>query len=159
MVLIYLFDLFGKININNSQMASFFGKMGLRVKLGGAMTWTASSLLFSSSSFFFYPLVVVSWKCSMTTNWAYLEKNKHSWIPTKAAPPKAESPDLYHPEAWKAFKKNCRVDSIQVLKMWTIGTMAGLEAASEKHSTFRETESTAQLLQVKETLSVSPSRK
>lgn len=67
----------------------------------------------------------------MTKNWAFLEKNKHSWIPTKAAPPKAESPDLYHPEAWKAFKENCRVDSIQVLKIWTIGTMAGLEAASE----------------------------
>lgn len=38
MVFIYLFDLFGKINMNNSQMTSFFGKMGLRVTLGGAMT-------------------------------------------------------------------------------------------------------------------------
>lgn len=66
----------------------------------------------------------------MTKNWAYLEKSKHSWIPTKAAPPKAASPDFYHPEAWKAFKENCRVDSIQVLKTWTIGTTAGLEAAS-----------------------------
>lgn len=67
----------------------------------------------------------------MTKNWAYLEKNKHSWIPTKAAPFKAESPDLYHPEVWKAFKENCRVDSTHVLKMWTTGTMVGLEAASE----------------------------
>lgn len=61
------------------------------------------------------------------------------------------SPDIHHPEAWKAFKENCRVGSTQVLKMRTTGTTAGLEAASENNSTFRETESTERLLQVKQT--------